>query len=120
MSRLKAVPSRLAAPAPRVGAPPSDARAQDRERARIKPWRKWYATKRWRELRLKILERAQYVCEQTGVPLTGKSPAPNSPVIDHIVEHKGDSHLFWDETNLQAVSKSWHDSEKQAQERGRH
>lgn len=120
VSRLKAIPSRLAAPAPRIGAPSGDVQAQGRERAQLKPWRKWYCTARWRKLRASILERAGYVCEQTGVPLTGKAPAANSPVIDHKVEHKGDALLFWDENNLQAVSKGWHDTEKQRQERARH
>ncbi|MEH6834820.1 HNH endonuclease [Falsihalocynthiibacter arcticus] len=120
MSRLKAMPARLGATAPRLGAPPSNARAQDRARDELKPWRKWYGLKRWKDLRLKILVRACGVCEQTGVALIGKAPDPNSPVIDHIVEHNGDAALFWDEGNLQAVSKVWHDTEKQKQERARH
>lgn len=119
MGRLKAMPARLASPAQRLGAASGDVRAQDRERAKVKPWRSWYGLKRWHKLRAKVLKRAGYTCEQTGVPLIGKKDAPNSPVIDHIREHKGDPALFWDETNLQAVSKAWHDSEKQRLERAR-
>lgn len=120
MGRLKAMPGRLAVPAPRIGAAAGDVRAQDRERDRVKPWRSWYRSKRWYALRSMVLKRAGYVCEQTGVPLIGKAGAPDSPVIDHVREHKGNPVLFWDEGNLQAVSKRWHDSEKQRLERRRH
>lgn len=57
------------------------------------------------------------MCQQTGVALVGRHPKPNSPVVDHITPHRGDPELFWDEANLQAVAKGWHDSEKQRQER---
>lgn len=53
------------------------------------------------------------VCAKTGVMLIGKAPAPNSPVADHITPHRGDLGLFWDEQNLQAVSKEYHDRVKQ-------
>lgn len=80
-------------------------------------WRKWYSSKRWADLRRAVLLRDGYACRQTGVPLVGRPPAANSPVVDHIVPHRGDPDLFWDEANLQAVSKAWHDREKQRQER---
>ncbi|ANB35179.1 5-methylcytosine-specific restriction endonuclease McrA [Rhodovulum sulfidophilum] len=115
--RLTAMPPRLASPAPRIGPAQGDARAQDRARERVKPWRAWYRTARWRKLRRKILARAGHVCEQTGVPLLGRAPAPDSAVIDHIRPHRGDPALFWDEDNLQAVSKAWHDGAKQRAER---
>jgi 5-methylcytosine-specific restriction endonuclease McrA len=51
------------------------------------------------------------------VLLVGRHPAPNSPVIDHIIPHRGDERLFWDESNLHAVSKAYHDSTKQSEER---
>lgn len=77
----------------------------------------WLNTSRWQKLRLRILERDGYVCRQTGVALIGAYPAPNSPVVDHIVPHRGDEALFWDEGNLQSVSKAWHDREKQSREK---
>lgn len=120
MSRLTAIPSRLAPAGRKLGPAPGDSRAQDRERGQLKPWRKWYFTARWKRLRLQILDRDGWTCRQTGVPLVGPKDAPDSPVVDHIQEHKGDSALFWDPENLQAVSKAWHDSEKQRQERARH
>lgn len=122
MPRLKGLPNRLA-PAPRaVGF--SDRkeaeRARDRARAAGNNLRGLYATKRWRDLRLVILERAGWMCQGCAVPhlLTGKAPAPNSPVIDHKEPHRGNLLLFWDEANLQAVCKAYHDSDKQRQERG--
>lgn len=90
----------------------------DRKRDATHPWRRWYRTARWRALRSKIIRRDRGVCQQTGVLLIGFHPAGNSPVVDHIVPHRGDADLFWDETNLQTVSKAYHDSEKQKIERG--
>ncbi|UWR17786.1 HNH endonuclease [Sulfitobacter pontiacus] len=120
MPRLKTVPGRLAAPATRLGALAANPKEQDRARDQLKPWRAWYSLKRWKDLRRKILARDAYTCTQTGVALVGKAPAPNSPVVDHIREHNGDPFLFWDEDNLQAVSKQYHDTEKQRIERARH
>lgn len=80
------------------------------------PWRRWYKTERWRKLRERILLRDLYICQQTGVVLVGRYPAPNSPVVDHRKPHRGDEALFWDEGNLVAVSKQWHDSTKQVTE----
>ena len=113
MGRLKAMPRRLAPAERKLGAASGDRKALDRERAKVKPWRSWYGLKRWKDLQKVVLKRAGYTCEQTGVPLIGKSGEADSPVIDHILEHKGDPDLFWDPDNLQAVTKAWHDSEKQ-------
>lgn len=65
-----------------------------------------------------MLARDLFTCQRTGVLLVGKYPAPDSPVVDHIRPHRGDETLFWDEGNLMAVSKEFHDREKQAEERG--
>lgn len=37
-------------------------------------------------------------------------------VVDHIVAHRGDMVLFWDQTNWQSLCKPCHDSVKQAEE----
>ncbi len=79
--------------------------------------RSWYKSKRWQDLRQQVLVRDLYACQHTGVVLSGKVPAPNSAVVHHKVPHKGDEELFWSIGNLEAVSKEWHDSEAQAQER---
>lgn len=79
--------------------------------------RSWYKSARWQALRQAVLVRDLYTCQHTGVMLTGKAPAPNSPVVHHKRPHKGDEQLFWDINNLEAVSKEWHDSEAQVRER---
>ena len=56
-------------------------------------------------------------CCKTSVPLLGKHPAPDSPVVDHIEPDRGDLTLFWDRDNWQIVSKQWHDKEKQRREK---
>lgn len=95
--------------------------AMERERLQVREtsveWRKWYKLKRWTDLRQLVLTRDLYRCQRTGVLLSGKHPAPNSPVVDHIKPHRGDPVLFWDMENLQSVSKEYHDSVKQALER---
>lgn len=40
-------------------------------------------------------------------------------VVDHIVPHKGDQTLFWNEANWQPLCKLCHDSLKQKQEHGK-
>ena len=40
-------------------------------------------------------------------------------VVDHIIPHKGDQTLFWDEANWQPLCKPHHDRDKAEQE-GRH
>jgi len=120
MPRLTTRPSRLATVAPRLGAVPSDVRSQDRARNQLKPWRSWYGLKRWADIKRRVYARANGVCEQTGIALQPKGKLPNSAVVDHIQEHNGDPALFWDENNLQLVSKVYHDREKQRIERARH
>lgn len=84
------------------------------ERESSVEFRKWYKTERWQSLRQRVLLRDMFICQKTGVMLIGAHPAPNSPVVDHIRPHRGNPDLFWDENNLQSVSKKWHDSIKQA------
>ena len=88
------------------------------ERDNSVEWRKWYKTARWQALRLEVLARDLYTCQATGALLSGKHPAPNSPVVDHIEPHRGDPAKFWDIANLRSVAKHWHDSIKQSMERG--
>lgn len=118
MGKLKSLGSGLRTLPPAVRWPSREERERDwsRQRDDTVEWRGWYKTARWRALRRKVLIRDGYQCQQTGVMLTGRHPEPNSPVVDHIVPHRGDPDLFWDENNLQAVSKAYHDSVKQAAE----
>ncbi len=119
MGRLTTLPPRLKAMAPRLGYTAGDEAGRLREREKTISWRKWYHSERWKRLRQAVLLRDNYTCQQTGVICMGKHPAGNSPVVDHIKPHHGDERLFWDENNLQTVSKAFHDSEKQKQERAR-
>lgn len=105
-NRLGRQPARLRSAAPQPNAENGARRSRD-----------WLNTARWQRLRLKVLERDGYVCQQTGVDLIGKHPASDSPVVDHKVPHRGNPDLFWDESNLQAVSKGWHDRVKQGLEK---
>lgn len=117
MARLTSLKPRIAALAPRIGYAPGDEKARLSQRDATVAWRAWYKTARWYKLRQKILLRDNYTCKQTGVLCIGKYPAGNSAVVDHIKQHHGDELLFWDENNLQTVSKAYHDSEKQRLER---
>lgn len=117
MGRLKTLQPRIGTLAPRIGRAPGDEKARLRERDQNVSWRSWYKTERWQKLRHEILRRDSYTCQKTGVLCIGKHPAPNSPVVDHIRAHRGDERLFFDPSNLQCVSKAYHDSEKQKQER---
>lgn len=76
------------------------------------PWRKWYKTTRWRALRLRIFLRDLYTCRKCGHPEGDTSLL----VCDHIIPHRGDEHMFWDETNLQTLCKTCHDTVKQSEE----
>ena len=110
---LKVFNPRLTKMAPRIATP---------REIRDKPYspdatvRGWYHSARWQALRMQVLTRDLYTCQQTGVLLIGKHPAPNSPVVDHVVTDKGPERLFWDVSNLQAVSKAYHDSDKRKME----
>lgn len=116
MTKLATVKPRLGGLAHRIGASPKDERERTQQRDASITWRAWYKTARWQKLRREVLKRDLYTCQKTGVLLTGKHPAPNSPVVDHRHPHRGDPELFWDEENLEAVSKAYHDSVKQAEE----
>jgi len=59
---------------------------------------------RWRKARKMFLKRNP-LCEEC--KRNGKiTPAT---VVDHIIPHKGDMNLFWDESNWQALCKTCHD-----------
>ena len=140
MGRLSSAKPRLGSGSSRLGGKPQTEIERSRNRDATQVWRSWYKTSRWQKLRLKVLRRdavdisdqprlmPMHVlfrgepwmwpkCSKTGAILVGKHPAPNSPVADHILPHRGDEALFWAENNLQTVSKSYHDKEKQSIER---
>ena len=109
--RTTFAPDRRAFPTDQAKGPPPVQHSQ--------PWKAWYKTARWRRLREQVLIRDAYTCRSCGRVLAGKSPEPDSPVVDHIQAHRGNEALFWSEANLQAICKSpCHDQRKQAEEQG--
>ncbi|MDH4439720.1 MAG: HNH endonuclease [Rhizobium sp.] len=117
MGRLKTLKPRIGTLAPRIGRAAGDEQARHRERDSQLEHRGWYKTARWQKLRHQILLRDHYTCQVTKVLCIAKHPAPNSAVVDHRKPHRGDPVLFWDPDNLHCVSKAYHDSEKQREER---
>lgn len=73
--------------------------------------------KRWEALRQAILRRDGYTCQRTGVPLRPGRKHPHSAVIHHIKPRAEAPELTYDPDNLVAVSKQWHDSQAQSEER---
>lgn len=126
MAKLTSIKPRLGALPPRIGYASGDEKARDQHRAATQHWRKWYKLKRWTGtakanfmdgLRGQVLLRDGYICQRTGVLCIGKSPAPNSPVVNHKKPHRGDPALFWDIDNLEVVTKAVHDSMVQMEEK---
>lgn len=68
---------------------------------------------RWQKARERFLRKHPLCayCEREG-RLTAAT------IVDHIIPHRGDQQLFWDESNWQALCKFCHDSVK-AREEGR-
>ncbi|MBQ8708357.1 MAG: HNH endonuclease [Succinivibrionaceae bacterium] len=54
---------------------------------------------RWRRARTMFLSKHP-LCSQCGKPAT---------VVDHIIPHRGNQQLFWDEANWQPLCKTCHD-----------
>jgi 5-methylcytosine-specific restriction protein A len=76
------------------------------------PWRTLYTTPRWRKLRKAILLRDLFTCNSCR-RLEGDS---SLLVADHIRPHRGNMLLFWDESNLQTLCKTCHDTLKRKEE----
>ena len=118
MSKLKNIRVGQLRLTARLG-PLADEAARDRRRCEVDPWRAWYASARWRALRLDVLLRDGWRCAICDVVLCAGRKAARSAVVDHRRAHRGDPMLFWDPHNLQAMCKTCHDAEKQRRERVR-
>ncbi len=122
--RLTTLKPRLTTLSPRLG-PVKGSTRKEQEAQRLKQrdaemhWRQWYGSQKWKDLRVEVWKRDAWTCQKTGVLCIGKYPAGNSPVADHIKQHNGNPDLFWDIGNLQTVSKDYHDSQKQREEKAR-
>jgi len=85
------------------------------DRLQGEPWRKWYNTKRWQELRMQVLVRDHFTCQWRGHGLmTGRT---SDLVAHHKVPHRGSAVLFWDINNLLCVCRWCHDGPIKALER---
>jgi 5-methylcytosine-specific restriction endonuclease McrA len=66
--------------------------------------------------------RKAYLAEHPLCVMCGEMTPPRitpANVVDHVIPHQGNSVLFWDEGNWQALCKLHHDTEK-AEIEGRH
>lgn len=68
---------------------------------------------KWQRLRLSFLKKHPLCvyCAKEGRTTEAK-------VVDHIVPHRGDSKLFWDQKNWQPLCRSCHSRIKQQEENG--
>lgn len=66
---------------------------------------------RWQKARERYLEEHPLCayCEKIGRTTAAR-------IVDHIVPHRGDRELFWNQANWQPLCKTCHDSVKQAEE----
>lgn len=69
---------------------------------------------------MQVAKRDHWTCQRTGVLLIGALNAPNSLIVHHKTPHRGDKALFFDPLNCEAVSKKWHDTEGQKEDRNGH
>lgn len=77
----------------------------DKQRPQRKSYPHFYNTKRWKNLRLRILNQTPY-CQQCW---RDKNQYVYANVVDHIIDHRGNERLMWDEANLQSMCKPCHD-----------
>lgn len=88
--------------------PKSSPRHSDRHRAipdkrPHRPDRSWYNTKRWRVSRKVYLNHNPLCrrCAEAGI-------TEQATVVDHVIPHRGDYDLFWDQDNWQALCTPCH------------
>jgi len=118
MVKLTQSKSPLVDARPFLSPPARTEQERDQLRYAARPSRGWYGLARWRKQIVPAIKaRDGMQCQQTGVMLVGAKNQPNSAVVDHKLPHNDDPALFWGMWNLQLVSKSWHDGQKQREER---
>jgi 5-methylcytosine-specific restriction protein A len=83
--------------------------ANRRRQGQCAPWyavaQRWYHSARWRLARLAFLRRHP----QCAACLTRDVHEP-ATIVDHLIAHRGDGALFWNEANWQALCKPCHDA----------
>jgi 5-methylcytosine-specific restriction endonuclease McrA len=77
-------------------------RQRQQQKRTPRPWRKWYATERWRRERDEFLaEPANWWCYNP-LGLHPERHRVRAETVDHYRPHKGDAALFWDHHNWRA------------------
>jgi 5-methylcytosine-specific restriction enzyme A len=89
--RLGTLPPQVATLAPSVGYLAGDQAARSRYRVQTESWGKWYRTKRWQRIRLKVLTDQLWTCQRCKRVITEKGQAH----VDHKVPHRGNAEAFW-------------------------
>ena len=74
--------------------------SQEKWEAKTKEARKIYTSKPWREAR-KVFLAANPICCAPGCTTAAR-------IVDHRVPHRGDMHLFWDQSNWQPMCDHHH------------
>lgn len=67
---------------------------------------------RWRKARTRFLK-VHTFC----VTCKAEGNLVKAAVVDHVIPHRGDEKLFWDESNWQALCKSCHDRKTMTEDR---
>lgn len=111
--KLKMMKPLVSTMKPRIGHVPGDERSRNKQRYQSQPWRKLYNTAAWQQLRWSVLVRDMFTCQMCGLIETDTSKL----VGDHKIAHRGDKALFFDESNVQTLCKSCHDTVKQREEK---
>lgn len=89
--------------------PKEGQRARDAKRYRDNPYRKWYNSNAWKNLRVFVLNRDP-LCKLQITPMCKQHGGDGTSVADHIHDHKGVWALFIDPANVQGVCKPCHDA----------
>lgn len=79
-------------------------READARRRRLKPWRKWYSTKKWTMRRAAQKKKTPW-CE----PCKREGRSRPMTVANHKIPHRGDPWLFW-HGELESVCTTCHNS----------
>ena len=75
---------------------------------------KLYGSKQWRHIRLSVLDRDLYLCQQC-LRMGKETMLTTSSPVHHKKPHNGDRKLFFDMKNLEGVCKTCHDAIMQVQ-----
>jgi 5-methylcytosine-specific restriction endonuclease McrA len=89
--RLSTLSPSIAVLQPAIGYVPNDPAARSRYRVQTEPWGKWYRTKKWQRIRLKVLTDQLWTCQQCKRIIVEKGQAH----VDHVKPHRGNAEAFW-------------------------